>query len=165
MGFSAHPLSSEGSGMKKELELMAPCGLYCADCNRYRSRSAELARKLLDELNARNFARYARAKQQADKKLLDYDKCAGTLGEIAALDCAGCRKSNGCAGEPCAIMLCARRKSYDGCWQCDETDKCNKFEFLKPFHGDASQQNINRIKKVGLENSIKHRAKFYIWDK
>lgn len=144
---------------------MASCGLYCADCNRYHARTAELAQKLLDELTVRNFAHYARAKQQADKKLMDYDKCTATLGEIAALKCEGCRTSNGCAGEPCEILLCVREKGYDGCWQCDQPDTCRKFDFLKPFHGDASQQNINHIKKSGLDESVKERAKFYIWDK
>ena len=35
---------------KQEVELTGYCGLYCGDCIRYRSRAADLAEELLDEL-------------------------------------------------------------------------------------------------------------------
>ena len=40
---------------EKEVKLTAYCGLYCGDCIRYRSKAADLARGLLNELQDTEF--------------------------------------------------------------------------------------------------------------
>jgi len=155
---------------RQESELTAYCGLYCGDCIRYRSRAADLARDLLSELQNTEFNRYAEIKSgsakqfDAVKQFEHYKECCEVLEAIVALQCNNtCRVGGGCPSFSCEILECCREKGFEGCWQCDEFASCGKFEPLKSMHGDSPQQNLKRIKELGLDRWAKHRCKPYVW--
>lgn len=147
-----------------EVELTAYCGLYCGDCLRYRSKVAGLARDLLSELQAVQFDKYAEVKSASVKRLKHYDECRQVLDAIVKLECdTPCKLGgDGCLG-PCEIKNCVQTKKLEGCWECDEFERCDKFEFFRPMHGDTTKGNLRKIKKYGLSGWAEHREKFYRW--
>lgn len=148
----------------REAELTAYCGLYCGDCLRFKSKAVELARELIDELKAVQFDKYAEVKSAAVKELENYNESLQVLDAIVKLGCdTPCRAGgDGCLG-PCEIKSCVAAKNIEGCWDCSEFEICEKFEFFKPMHGDATRVNLRKIKEYGLSNWAKHREKFYRW--
>jgi hypothetical protein len=40
--------------------------------------------------------------------------------------------------------------NYQGCWECDEFQTCQKFDFLKPIHKEANK-NLRKIKRQGMD--------------
>lgn len=155
---------------KQQIELTGYCGLYCGDCIRYRSRAADLARELLNELQDTEFDKYAELKSSsvkqfdAEKQFQHYKECCEVLKAIANLQCnAPCRVGDGCSTFSCDILECCRGKGFEGCWQCGEFESCEKFEPLKSIHGDCPQQNSKKIKELGLDKWAEHRYKPYIW--
>jgi hypothetical protein len=149
---------------RQEFELTAHCGLYCGDCIRYNGKVVDLAGELWHELQKAQFDKYAAVKTKSVKELEDYDPCCRVLEAIAKLKCISpCRLGgNGC-GVSCEIKKCVNSKGMQGCWQCHQMERCAKFEFLKPFHGDNPRENLRKIQKYGLAGWAKHRAKFYSW--
>ena len=147
-----------------EAELTAYCGLYCGDCIRYRSKAVDLARDLLSELQAVRFDKYAQVKSAAVKELEHYDECTQVLDAIVKLGCdTPCKAGgDGCSG-PCEIKNCVQMKKLQGCWECGEFERCEKFEFFKPIHGNTTRGNLRKIKEYGLNKWAEHREKFYSW--
>ena len=155
---------------QQEIELTAYCGLYCGDCIRYRSRAADLARDLLSELNDTEFDKYAEIKSSSTKQFdsvkqfKHYRECCEFLEAITALQCNNpCRVGGGCPTFSCQILECCQGKGFEGCWQCHEFESCAKFEPLKSIHGDSPQQNLKKIKELGLDRWAAHRCKPYVW--
>ena len=145
-------------------ELTAYCGLYCGDCIRYKSKAADLAADLLGELRNTEFNKYAEVKSRSVKELRQYQECCDTLQAIVELQCnTPCRVGGGCPTFACSILECCQKKELEGCWQCGEFEHCQKFEFLKPFHGNSPIQNLRKIKELGLDRWVEHRQRFYVW--
>ena len=156
--------------ISQEDELTACCGLYCGDCIRYRSRAADLARDLLGELQDTQFNRYAELKSgstkqfDAVKQFEHYKDFCKVLEAIIALQCnKPCQEGGGCPTFSCEILECCKMNCYQGCWQCDESESCRKFELLKSIHGDSPRQNLKKIKELGLNQWAEHRCKPYVW--
>ncbi len=153
--------------MLKETELTAYCGLYCGDCIRFRSRAADLARDLLNELHNTKFDKYAEVKSSSMNEAEDlehYQDCCKVLSAIVELQCnEPCRVGGGCPTFSCKIVECCQKKGLEGCWQCAEFENCREFESLKSFHGDAPIMNLQKIEKLGLDKWAEHRCKFYVW--
>jgi hypothetical protein len=147
-----------------EAELTAYCGLYCGDCLRYRSKATQLARDLMNELQAVRFDKYARVKSAAVKELEHYDECIQVLDAVVKLGCdTPCKAGgDGCSG-PCEIKSCVQMKKLEGCWECNEFDRCHKFESFKPIHGNTTRGDLRKIREYGLDRWAKHREKFYAW--
>jgi len=147
-----------------EAELTAYCGLYCGDCIRFRSQATQLARDLMSELQALQFDKYAVVKSATVKELEHYNECIQVLDAIVKLGCdTPCKAGGEGCSRPCEIKPCVESKKIAGCWECDVFEICDKFEFLKPVHGDTTKGNLRKIKKYGLEGWAKHRQKFYPW--
>ena len=148
----------------KEWDLTAYCGLYCGDCIRYQSRASELADELLKEIEKTKFTEYAKVKRSHKKEFENFESFIPLLKSISEIRCENpCRLgSDGCEGG-CEIIECVKGKEIEGCWECGEIGHCDKFEFLKPFHGDAPLNNLRKIKELGIENWAKAREKCYPW--
>jgi len=147
-----------------EAELTAYCGLYCGDCLRYRSKAVGSARNLLSELHEVQFDKYAKVKSAVVKELGHYEECCQVLDAIVKLGCdTPCRAGGDGCLQPCEIKTCVQSKKLEGCWECGEFERCNKFESFKLFHGDTTKENLRKIKKHGLSGWAKHRGKFYAW--
>jgi len=153
--------------MRKEQndrELTAYCGLYCGDCIRYQSKAADLARDLISELRNTEFDKYSKVKSLSVEELEHYQEALDVLATIVGLQCNNaCRVGGGCPTFSCKIVECCQKKGFEGCWECSEFEKCEEFNFLKPFHGDAPLHNLRKIKELGLDKWVKHRQKFFVW--
>ena len=150
----------------RESDLTGYCGLYCGDCIRYKSRASELANDLLKEFGETHFAEYARVKQSQIPEFRSYEGMVSLLAHISRLRCeVPCRRGgDGCMGS-CSILACVKSKSFEGCWECSQYEKCEKLDFLKPYHGDTPIRNLGKIKELGIGAWAKHRGKCYPWQK
>ena len=147
-----------------EKELTAFCGLYCGDCIRYRCRASDLADELLNEIEHRHFSEYADVKRTHMKEFEDFHLFVSSLKAISAIKCEiPCRLGgDGCDGT-CEIVKCVNNKRLEGCWECDDFEGCDKFDFLKPYHGNGPINNLRKIKEHGLTDWAKYRVKCYPW--
>ncbi len=147
-----------------EAELTAYCGLYCGDCLRFRSKATQLARDLMTELQAVQFDKYAEVKSAAVEELENYNQCLQVLNAIVKLGCdTPCKAGGEGCLLPCEVKSCVESKHIGGCWECDMFETCDKFEFLRPVHGDTTRGNLRKIKEYGLNKWAEHREKFYAW--
>lgn len=149
---------------RQDKELTAYCGLFCGDCIRYTCTASDLALQLLNELRKIKFEHYVQVKQKSVKELESYEEMVSALEAICKLKCdIPCRLGgNGCA-QPCEIVKCVQLKGIEGCWECKYFEACDKFEFLRSFHGSTPQNNIKKIKKYGLDKWAAHRESIYLW--
>lgn len=149
---------------RNEIQLTAYCGLYCGDCIRYKAKLSDLAREMCEELKRAHFAEYATAKSAFFSEFKHYRESVLLLKRIGDLKCdTPCSLGgDGCA-EPCEIKKCVHSKRIEGCWECAEFEQCDRFEFLKPFHGDGPKKNLRKIREHGLEGWALHREKCYPW--
>ena len=149
---------------KQEIRLTAYCGLYCSDCIRYKNKFADLAQDLENELQKAIFDKYAEVKSASVKGFEHYKIFREVLAAIAKLKCdTPCRAGGDGCSQSCEIKKCVESKNLEGCWECNEFERCEKFKFLKPFHGDTAQKNLINIKEYGLDRWVEHREKFYLW--
>jgi hypothetical protein len=139
--------------MKGSENLVAYCGLYCGSCFIYQSKIADLARDLRKELRATKFRRFANMISKYFKPYANYDQTYELLGTMVKLRCKRtCR--NGGGPPSCKIRNCCIKNEYDGCWECNEFEKCRKLDFLRVVHDDAHLKNLRKIKKQGIEEFL-----------
>jgi hypothetical protein len=152
--------------MKEQImEITAYCGLFCRDCLRYRGKIPDAARTLLSEIEKRKFDNYAEVKMIFDKSFDNYAVFIGILRKITELDCEkSCREGKGCSSFECPIVRCCLEQKYEGCWQCHQLTSCDKFDFLKPFHGETPKSNCIHLRDNGFDNFTAKKQAFYIWD-
>ena len=129
-------------------DLIAYCGLYCADCFNYKGEIADLARDLRKKLRESKFDHASKGLSKYFKDFNDYDTCYRVLGSMVRLRCKKACLNGG--GNPnCKIRKCCQKKEIRGCWECEDFNTCKKFDILKPIHKDANLKNLKRIKKNG----------------
>jgi hypothetical protein len=144
--------------------LTAFCGIYCGDCIRYKCRASNLVSELLNEIDRLHFAEYAKVKSAYTKEFEDFDSLIATLKAISGIKCEiPCRLGGDGCGGTCEIITCVKTKGFEGCWECDEFEECDKFGFVKHFFGDAPLINLRLIKKLGIDDWSKNREKCYPW--
>jgi len=140
----------------------AYCGLFCGDCIPARKSLFEVTGKLEDLLKELQFENYAELKVKTDGVFDDYPEFASVLSAIMKLQCpAPCREGGG--KQDCAIRECARGKSYEGCWECDERSGCRLLAPLKEFHGETIEKNLEAIRENGPGGWSGKRGKHYPW--
>ena len=147
---------------KENKNLVAYCGLYCGDCIGHRQKAADLARDLRKELRETKFEKTAEylATIPFFTVYKNYKKCYEVLGALVKMRCK--RACRGGGGPPfCKIRKCCQKREFEGCWECDEFETCEKLDFLKPNHGDAHLKNLRRIKKKGVDEFLKGKRDWY----
>ena len=149
----------------QRLKMIAYCGLFCGDCLRYRSKITDTARVLLLELEKQEFYKYAQVKMKFDEEFKNYSLYVDMLKKIIGLECKrSCREGHGCAAFECQILKCCVENQYEGCWECERLVGCDKFDFLKPFHGETPKNNCIDLHNNGFENFVSRKQAFYVWD-
>jgi len=136
--------------------LIGYCGLYCGDCPGYQGTIADLARDLRQELRRARYDKLAAALAQIPffSAFQDYRTCCNVLGALAKTRCKrACRNGGGDPG--CKVRACARKKGYEGCWECAAFGTCGKGDFLQPYHGQACARNVRRIRRAGTAAFVK----------
>jgi len=146
-------------------EMIAYCGLFCGDCVRYGSTLTESARTLLTELEKRKFSDYVEVKKKFDDAFKDYPIFVDVLKKIVELECKeSCRKGGGCSAFDCQIVTCCVEKKQKGCWECEQLVACDKFDFLKSFHGETPKKNCVDLRENGFDDFELRKNSFYLWD-
>ena len=143
--------------------MIAYCGLYCGECPFHEGRIADLARDLRKELRTARFDRIAEALSSDGpfEAFGRYGDCYEVLGSMVKLRCKrGCRQHG---GNPwCAMRKCCKRKGYEGCWECDEFETCQKLAVLETAHGKAHVKNLRRLKRGGVEAFLEGKKLWYV---
>jgi len=49
------------------------------------------------------------------------------------------------------MKKCCIGKSLEGCWDCDDFVNCKTLAWLNPVHSGANVENIERIRRIGME--------------
>ena len=94
------------------------------------------------------------------KEYEKYDDCYRVLGAMVKMRCGKtCR--NGGGNPTCKIRNCAKKKKMNGCWECNEFEKCEKLQFLNANHGVAHIKNLRILKKKGIEEFEKGEKYWY----
>jgi len=139
--------------MKEDKSLLSYCGLYCGDCFNYKGEIADLSRDLRKRLREAKFDTVSTGLSKYFKEFNEYKICYNVLGAMVKLRCKkACLNGGGNPG--CKIRLCCQRKNITGCWDCEEFEKCEKLNFLKPIHGEAHVKNLRKIKKEGIDKFL-----------
>ena len=140
----------------KDEKLISYCGLYCPDCHAYKGIISDIALNLRRQLRRTDYEKFAKfiSKYPSGKDLKNYQDGYNFLAAIAAFRCdLGCRAGGGSGS--CKIKQCCTEKGLEGCWDCDEFEKCKKLDSLNMLHGQAHRKNLQTIKKKGKEEFIK----------
>ena len=136
------------------MELIAYCGLCCADCFSYKGKIADLARDLRKELRQAKFDKVAQG--IPFKEFEYYKECYEALGAMVRLRCNHACRGGG--GNPyCKMRKCCQKKEIDGCWQCDAFETCKDLDLQKPIHGDVPRKNLRKISKNGVDSFFEGR--------
>lgn len=137
---------------------IAYCGLCCLDCHGYKQKIPNLARDLRKELRSSKYEKFAKglSTMSFGKGFKNYKECYEVLGCMVRFRCGkGCRDGG---GNPfCSIRKCCQKKKYEGCWECNEFEKCKKLDFLKAVHDDAHIKNLKILKNKGKETFLKNK--------
>ena len=148
----------------KEKDLTGYCGLYCEDCIRYKCKASDLAEVLLNEIDNNHFKEYAKVKRVHTKEFENFDSLITSLKALAGIKCVRpCGSGGDGCGGSCEIKKCVKEMDINGCWECDDFERCEKLDFLKHFHGQSIVGNLRKIRKHGIKNWVKYRAKCYQW--
>jgi hypothetical protein len=146
------------------INLLAYCGLYCEDCIRYQDNIVESAQRLLGTLDESEFERYAAVKKKDVSSFENYQLFIDVLKDIIKLHCnRPCRVGDGCPTFNCQIIKCCKEKEYEGCWQCEQVEECDKLDFLKAMHEDFHVKNCLIMREHDLKGFLKSRYPSYTW--
>ena len=140
----------------KDVDSIAYCGLYCAECPNHTGKIADMSRDLRKELRAMRFDKAAESLSKISffKALEKYPECYEVLGQMVRMRCNKVCRTGG--GNPsCKIRICARKNGYDGCWECADFEDCEKHGVLCGVHGTAHTKNLRTIKKKGKAGFVK----------
>ena len=141
-------------------DLIGYCGLYCGDCPNHKGEIADMARDLRKKLREAKFDRVSQGLSKYFKEFQNYATCYTVLGAMVKLRCKrGCRDGGG--NPHCKIRGCSLKKDFQGCWECDIFETCEKFHMLQPIHGDACLKNLKRIKKKGQDTFLEGKRDWY----
>jgi hypothetical protein len=142
--------------MSKSSEV-AYCGLFCGDCIIRNGKIGVLSKNLLDPVETSDFQKLIEGLPKVMPEfepLKDFQLFKRSLELMTQLDCIKlCREGGG--GTACPIKKCCREKGFKGCWVCDDFADCKTLAQLNPVHVGANIQNINRIRKIGMDLFLK----------
>jgi len=100
--------------IKEDNNLVAYCGLYCPKC--YKMKVSEAALNLKKELENKHVC--GKIKCLSESFILELDS-------LIALHCNKFCKDGG-GSQDCKIRICCINKGYNGCWQCNDFESCDK---------------------------------------
>jgi hypothetical protein len=175
-------------------KLVCPCGLTCCDCLFYKSEIYEAAQKLRDLIKINdldvffnNFSNRKNWELIAIEMHLSDDQAWEKVGQyfdrfkemttfmnildgIINVQCkATCQEKGGCSAggstHQCNTVRCVKSKGYNGCWQCDEFENCDKLKFLKNRYGFIIEENLRTAKEKGVEAVKSHGNRYYAWQR
>ena len=148
---------------KLKKDVVAYCGLCCADCFVREGTVADLARDLRKELRRVRFDKFAEAISDISffKALKKYPDCYEVLGVLVKTRCSKLCREGG--GNPyCVVRTCCQKKGIEGCWECSEFIDCKKLKVLERGHGVAHIRNLRRLKRNGVKEFLEGKRDWYV---
>ena len=133
------------------------------ECFVHQGKVADLARDLRKELRQVRFDKTAESLSALSffKVLENYPQCYEVLGAMVKFRCKnGCREGGG--NPYCKIRKCCQKKGFEGCWECEEFESCEKLDTLKANHGIAHIKNLKKINKKGVAEFLDGKKYWYI---
>jgi len=148
------------------LRYTAFCGHYCKDCIPGNLRLYDTVRALIKELDENKLDLYCNFKTEKYSEFEGYDKFRAYLDSILKMECTnGCREDRmlgyGCPHD-CSVEKCVKEKGFLGCWECDGFEECEKILHRLDFHPNMIE-NLQVIKKHGIENWLEFKGRHYNW--
>lgn len=150
---------------KDNINLIAPCGIFCGACDPFLGKSKELAKELyriIDGFNMRDVAPIVLGVEQ--EKIKEF---LGILKQISeARKCPGCLAGGGNPG--CPMKSCTAEKGYLTCAECERlpcsveetetgADPMSAPAMLKMItrrYAGWNLENLKRIQEVGYRSFI-----------
>jgi hypothetical protein len=177
-----------------EKKLVCPCGLTCCDCLFYKSEIYDAARKLKELIKINDLdlfltgnSRKTKWKSMAEHMMLTEDQEWEQVGQyfdvfkdiplfmnvldgIIKLQCKDtCKETGGCSLggnlHECHASKCVKSNGYDGCWQCEKFENCDKLSFVKKNYGYVIEENLRTAKEKGIEEVKSHGNRYYTWQR
>ena len=146
----------------KKTDVIAYCGAYCGECANYTKAIVNPAKELAGELRRSRCDKAAEAlgKIKAFKAFRHYDKFCELLKLMTKLECKDVCKRGGGSSQ-CKIKRCAIKKGLEGCWQCDEFQRCKTLKLLEKY-GDTDKtylKNLLKIRRQGTSAFIQAKSR------
>lgn len=127
---------------------LAPCGLDCGRCVRFKDGELAQAAKVLED-GLKGFGNMAERMAQNVPALKGYPQFEAVLNLLSSADCIGCRQGSTTCLPTCTIKTCFKEKGVEFCGDCAEFP-CDK----SPFPGEFQQRWIEMnqlIHEIGAE--------------
>lgn len=177
-----------------ERKLICPCGLTCCDCMYYQKEvfeTAETLRTLIRNHKLDTFlticsrdAVWTRMGDHLGLALQDIHDRIGrhlavfkhmpefmaVLDGLIELQCKStCQEAGGCSlgGDlhRCRALQCLEDRGYEGCWQCNGFESCEKLAFLKEGYGYVIEENLRIMRDQGPEAIQPRGDNYYEWQR
>ncbi|NWF94866.1 MAG: DUF3795 domain-containing protein [Candidatus Thorarchaeota archaeon] len=152
--------------MTEDTSEIAYCGIYCAECPSKTGVIADLARDLRKALRDYRYDRIAESVKSIPffESFKHYSEAYEFLGGLVKMRCKnGCK---GGGGPPfCKMRKCCIEKEISGCWECEDSQTCDKLDFLKPSHGDAHRKNLRTLRRSGVSAFLEGPRHWYVKSK
>ena len=124
---------------------IGPCGITCGTCflgNGTMAKTMEEASQYINISGIKEWSQLVPGGTEIN--WVETEKALNWMYKYAY--CAGCEEGGG--PSDCSIRLCSSEKGYDLCNQCQELDKCEKFNWLGDAEGlkEKLRQNQGKTK-------------------
>lgn len=175
-------------------KLVCPCGLTCCDCLFYKTEIYDAANQLKDLLEKHNLVKFLTICSRPEslevlgehlgvengqvensfsssfETFKHLPEFMTVLDGLINLQCKStCKEVGGCSiggnKHECKALQCIRAKGYEGCWQCDEFETCDKLSMLKRNYGYVIEENLKIIKEKGASAVESRGDKYYAWQR
>jgi hypothetical protein len=134
---------------------LGPCGITCGSCVLGNGTIADTATKTKEFINGYGIKEWAPLVPGG--KELNWQETEKTLDWLTQYAlCNGCEQGGG--PPDCTIRTCANEKNHSVCNQCDELEKCEKFDWLKDYGTilkNTLSENIGLSKQEYIKKQLK----------
>jgi hypothetical protein len=138
------------------LKQLAPCGLDCGRCVRFKDGNLAKAAKALI-VGLQGFGTMAMRMAEHAPALKGYPQFEAVLDLLSKADCTGCRQGSQTCLPTCEIRTCFKEKGVDFCGDCTEFP-CDRSPFPGPFEQRWVEMN-KRIHEIGAESYYEEQLK------
>jgi hypothetical protein len=165
-----------------ESKYIAPCGMTCCDCLFYNSNIYQAARKFKEVIVEHQFDKFLSHFSKSNLSFFhDFKKMEefmAMLDKIISMQCENvCSENGGCSiprvdevmggivkeSHKCNVLICIESKGYQGCWECNELESCDKKKFFTYTYGNSPVETCKVVRDFGKKAVNPRGNKYYKW--